>query len=98
MPANLTAAIDSTTAATLRARGSYKWTAPGPGGFGAAVAEMDFGAAPPITDALARLTADAAFGYLPPRWPRNSGRRAPSSSSEGSAGRSILSGSTPSPT
>jgi cystathionine beta-lyase len=26
---------------------------------------MDFGAAPPITDALARLTADAAFGYLP---------------------------------
>lgn len=27
---------------------------------------MDFGAAPPILDALARLTADASFGYLPP--------------------------------
>ena len=39
---------------------------PGPGGFGAAVAEMDFGAAPPILDALAGLSADANFGYLPP--------------------------------
>jgi cystathionine beta-lyase len=50
----------------LRARGSFKWTAPGPDGFGAAVAEMDFGAAPPILDALAALSADANFGYLPP--------------------------------
>jgi len=50
----------------LRARGSYKWTAPGPDGLGAAVAEMDFGAAPPILDALAELSADANFGYLPP--------------------------------
>ena len=50
----------------LRARGSFKWTAPGPDGFGAAVAEMDFGAAPPILDALAGLSADANFGYLPP--------------------------------
>jgi cysteine-S-conjugate beta-lyase len=58
--------IDSTTVATLRARGSFKWTAPGPDGFGAAVAEMDFGAAPPILDALDRLSADAKFGYLPP--------------------------------
>ncbi len=49
----------------LRARGSFKWTAPGPDGFGAAVAEMDFGAAPAILDALARLSADANFGYLP---------------------------------
>ncbi|HEY2305135.1 MAG TPA: aminotransferase class I/II, partial [Streptosporangiaceae bacterium] len=66
MPGNLRQAIDTTTAATLRARGSFKWTAPGPGGFGAAVAEMDFGAAPAILDALARLSADAKFGYLPP--------------------------------
>src|SRR2546421_98214 len=50
----------------LRARGSVKWSAPGPGGFGAAVAEMDFGAAPAILDALAGLSADANFGYLPP--------------------------------
>ncbi len=65
MPGTLRQAIDSTTAATLRARGSFKWTAPGPDGLGAAVAEMDFGAAPPILDALARLSADARFGYLP---------------------------------
>jgi cysteine-S-conjugate beta-lyase len=66
VPGNLRQSIDATTVATLRARGSFKWTAPGPGGFGAAVAEMDFGAAPPILDALARLSADAQFGYLPP--------------------------------
>jgi cystathionine beta-lyase len=59
-------AIDATTVTMLRARGSYKWTAPGPGGFGAAVAEMDFGAAPAILDALAALSADANFGYLSP--------------------------------
>jgi len=59
-------AIDSTTAETLRARRSVKWTTPGPGGFGAAIAEMDFGAAAPIIDALERLSEDAAFGYLPP--------------------------------
>jgi cysteine-S-conjugate beta-lyase len=58
--------IDATTAARLRARGSVKWTAPAPGGFGAGVAEMDFGAAPVILDALAGLSADANFGYLPP--------------------------------
>src|SRR5215468_700710 len=58
-------AIDATTVAMLRARGSYKWTAPGPDGLGAAVAEMDFGATPPILDALAGLAADANFGYLP---------------------------------
>jgi cysteine-S-conjugate beta-lyase len=65
-PHSLRETIDTTTAAMLRARGSVKWTAPGPDGFGAAVAEMDFGAAPPILDALARLSADANFGYLPP--------------------------------
>jgi cysteine-S-conjugate beta-lyase len=66
MPANLRQAIDATTVEMLRARGSFKWTAPGPDGLGAAVAEMDFGAAPPILDALARLSGDANFGYLPP--------------------------------
>lgn len=66
MPGLLRQAIDSTTPAMLRARGSLKWSAPGPGGFGAAVAEMDFGAAPAILDALAGLSADANFGYLPP--------------------------------
>ena len=66
MPQTLREAIDRTTAATLRARGSFKWTAPGPDGFGAAVAEMDFGAAPAILDALDALSADANFGYLSP--------------------------------
>jgi cystathionine beta-lyase len=66
VPESLRDVIDSTTVATLRARGSFKWTAPGPDGLGAAVAEMDFGAAPPILDALAGLSATANLGYLPP--------------------------------
>ena len=66
MAESLREIIDATTAARLRARRSVKWTAPGPGGFGAGVAEMDFGAAPAILDALAGLSADANFGYLPP--------------------------------
>jgi cystathionine beta-lyase len=65
MSETLRQTFDAITAETLRARGSFKWTAPGPDGFGAAVAEMDFGAAPPILDALAELSAAANFGYLP---------------------------------
>ena len=66
MPGSFRQVIDATTVATLRARGSFKWTAPGPDGLGAAVAEMDFGAAPAILDALAALSEEANFGYLPP--------------------------------
>jgi len=66
VPETLRQAIDATTVTMLRARGSYKWTAPGPDGLGAAVAEMDFGAAPAILDALDALSADANFGYLSP--------------------------------
>jgi cysteine-S-conjugate beta-lyase len=58
-------AVDALTPEEMRRRGSYKWTLPGPGGYGAGVAEMDFGAAPAVVDALARLSADEAFGYLP---------------------------------
>src|SRR6516165_3886394 len=65
VPGTFRQVIDATTVATLRARGSFKWTAPGPDGFGAAVAEMDFGAAPAILDALASLSDTANFGYLP---------------------------------
>jgi cystathionine beta-lyase len=57
-------AVDATTVADLKARGSFKWLAPGPDGLGAAVAEMDFGAAPAILDALAELSSRANFGYL----------------------------------
>lgn len=56
--------MDAITLDTLRRRGSVKWTVPGPDGFGAFIAEMDFGAAPAIVDALASLAADANFGYL----------------------------------
>jgi cysteine-S-conjugate beta-lyase len=56
--------IDAISLETLRRRGSLKWTVPGPDGYGAFVAEMDFGAAPPILDALAALSTDAKFGYL----------------------------------
>jgi cysteine-S-conjugate beta-lyase len=66
MPESIREVIDAITVARLRARGSVKWSVPGPGGFGAGVAEMDFGAAPAILDALAGLSADANFGYLPP--------------------------------
>ena len=66
MTENLKQVINDTTAAMLRARGSVKWSTPGPDGFGAAVAEMDFGAAPAILDALAALSATANFGYLSP--------------------------------
>ena len=66
MTKSLRELLDATTADQLRDRGSFKWTQPGPGGLGAAVAEMDFGAAPPILEALAKLSDDASFGYLPP--------------------------------
>ena len=89
MPETLRQAIDATTVTMLRARGSFKWTAPGPDGFGAAVAEMDFGAAPAILDALAALSADANFGYLPPVLADQLPRPARSSSSAATAGPSI---------
>ena len=56
--------MDTITLDSLRGRRSVKWTVPGPDGFGAFVAEMDFGAAPAILDALAALSRDANFGYL----------------------------------
>ena len=55
---------DRITAEELYRRGSVKWTRGGPGAIGAFVAEMDFGAAPAISEALRELTARADFGYL----------------------------------
>jgi cysteine-S-conjugate beta-lyase len=55
---------DRITADELRRRGSYKWTHAGPDVIGAFVAEMDFGAAPAITAALADVIERADFGYL----------------------------------
>ena len=55
---------DQITAEELRRRGSVKWTRGGPGVIGAFVAEMDFGAAPAIDQALREVIARAEFGYL----------------------------------
>lgn len=57
-------AFDAITADELRAVGSLKWTA-FPGKIPAFVAEMDFGIAPPITQALHDAIDVGAFGYLP---------------------------------
>ena len=48
------------------AAGSRKWTA-FPGCIGAFVAEMDFGLAPPIRQALDKAMADGLTGYLTPK-------------------------------
>jgi cystathionine beta-lyase len=53
------------TAQQLRKQGGMKWTT-FPGSIGAWVAEMDFGVADPIRDAVAELNRTALFGYLPP--------------------------------
>jgi cystathionine beta-lyase len=49
--------------ATLRARRSNKWHKFPPDVLPAWVADMDFGVAPSITAALARLTRDQEYGY-----------------------------------
>jgi len=61
-----TAAFDSLSATQLMAAGSRKWTA-FPGCIGAFVAEMDFGLAPPIRQALDKAMADGLTGYLTPK-------------------------------
>lgn len=75
MAAPPTHAFDAFTAEVMRAGGSWKWSTPGEwargdrtGLIGAFVAEMDYGVAPAVADAV-RGAADAArFGYLSDRW------------------------------
>ncbi|TKS54813.1 aminotransferase class I/II-fold pyridoxal phosphate-dependent enzyme [Luteimonas yindakuii] len=55
--------IDALTHDQLRASGGLKWNA-FPDCIGAFVAEMDFGIAPPIDDALHAAIADGRIGYL----------------------------------
>ncbi|MCG7284874.1 aminotransferase class I/II-fold pyridoxal phosphate-dependent enzyme [Cellulomonas sp. ACRRI] len=50
----------------LRRRGGEKWAAATPDQLAAWVAEMDFGAAPAVTDALHDLVARAELGYVAP--------------------------------
>ncbi len=60
----MTAAFDAIRTADLRSRGSLKWSL-FPDAIGAFVAEMDFGTAPVITDALHAAVDAQQFGYLP---------------------------------
>lgn len=59
-------AFDAVTIDDLRARGSLKWTLHGDA-IGAFVAEMDFGTAPAVLDALHSGVDSLNFGYQPPR-------------------------------
>ncbi|GAB3454134.1 aminotransferase class I/II-fold pyridoxal phosphate-dependent enzyme [Streptomonospora sediminis] len=60
-------AFDAVTIDSLRSRGGVKWTLHGDDTLGAFIAEMDFGTAPPITEALHTAVDSMGFGYLPPR-------------------------------
>ena len=54
--------VDATTIEDLVARASYKW-AGFPGTIGAWIAEMDFGLAEPIAEALRAMDASGMYGY-----------------------------------
>lgn len=64
--ADLTAThpFDAITEDELRRAGSVKWTR-FPGAIGSFIAEMDFGVAPAITDAVTAALRDGFTGYLP---------------------------------
>lgn len=64
---SLASAFDAVTMEDLRSRGGIKWTLHGEDTIGAFIAEMDFGTAPPITEALHAAVERRDFGYLPPR-------------------------------
>ncbi len=57
--------FDDITVEQLVAQGSMKWTRM-PGHLAAFVAEMDFGTAPAVTEALQGVLDASQFGYLPP--------------------------------
>jgi cystathionine beta-lyase len=62
----LATALDQISVAELRRRASLKWTYAGPEVLGAFVAEMDFGTAPAVEDALRAAMSRYAYGYLTP--------------------------------
>lgn len=57
---------DAITVDSLRERGGLKWATAGPGRLAACVAEMDFGTAPEVAEALHDAVNRGQFGYLPP--------------------------------
>jgi cystathionine beta-lyase len=62
----LTAALDQLTVSELRRRGGLKWNYAAPDVLAAFVAEMDFGTAPAVEEALRAAITRHDFGYLPP--------------------------------
>lgn len=62
---DLAAQLDSISMDALRTAGSMKWSRFDGDVIGAFVAEMDFGTAPAVTDALHEAVGAATFGYLP---------------------------------
>ncbi|GAB49623.1 MalY/PatB family protein [Mobilicoccus pelagius] len=63
---DFTARLDAITVEQLRAGGGAKWSRH-PETLGAWIAEMDFGIAPPVTEALTAHVASGQFGYTTPR-------------------------------
>ena len=61
---DLAGSFDALSEESLRSAGSLKWTHYGPA-LGAFVAEMDFGTAPVVTQALHAAVDTGALGYLP---------------------------------
>jgi cystathionine beta-lyase len=61
----VTAQLDSLTIDQLRDVAGVKWSM-FPDCIGAFVAEMDFGTAPPVQDALRKIVDDGIFGYVRP--------------------------------
>lgn len=55
------------TVDSLRERGGLKWATAGPGRLAACVAEMDFGTAPEVTEALHDAVNRGRVGYLAPQ-------------------------------
>lgn len=66
MSNSLAERFDALTIDDLRARGSLKWTH-FPDAIGAWVAELDYGLAPVIHDALTQMLTDERYGYATPR-------------------------------
>jgi cystathionine beta-lyase len=62
----LTPVLDQITVQDLRRRGGVKWSSADPEVLGAFVAEMDFGTAPAVEDALRAAVGRQDFGYLTP--------------------------------
>ncbi|MFP3914416.1 MAG: MalY/PatB family protein [Actinomycetota bacterium] len=67
---------ETTTPARLRARGGLKWTAYPEDVLAAWVAEMDYGLAPPIADALRAAVERGDTGYFYPDLDRSAARAA----------------------